>query len=135
VTVELWQKATANPATGLDAYYVKVLYVKPNVTDIVDITPVIIGCEQGCSLDQFAQRSQPYYKEDPAAVGVGVASGCIYESFPFLSVLRQREHLHRRRERSREGLHHEWNVSPGPDRHPHHLLRSRWLDEGDDDLM
>jgi len=65
VTVELWQKGTANPATdGLDAYYVKVLYVKPNVTDIVDITPVIIGCEQGCTLEQFANRSTPYYKEN-----------------------------------------------------------------------
>ncbi|KAH7701602.1 esophageal gland cell secretory protein 21 [Aphelenchoides avenae] len=58
VTVELWQKADKS-------FYVKVLYWPLNEADeekrtSEDLTTQVTGCEKGCTLDDFASRSQKY---------------------------------------------------------------------------
>ncbi|KAE9550548.1 hypothetical protein FO519_006240 [Halicephalobus sp. NKZ332] len=58
ICVELWVDINNNTD-------VKVLYLRRNATLFQDITPIITGCEQGCSLSQFTNRSIPYMWEDP----------------------------------------------------------------------
>jgi len=55
-TIELWQ-------TPNSTFYIKFLYWPPDQQEIKtseDLTANITGCENGCTLDQFAARSGPY---------------------------------------------------------------------------
>jgi hypothetical protein len=49
-----------NPSVPL---FCQVLYRRDNVDELLDLTPHIRGCEQGCSLKQFKQRSIPFKQE------------------------------------------------------------------------
>ncbi|KAI1710820.1 histidine phosphatase superfamily (branch 2) domain-containing protein [Ditylenchus destructor] len=53
VTFELWQNASGES-------YVKVLRWPPSKEAYEDITNLVAGCEQGCTLAQFAKRSERY---------------------------------------------------------------------------
>ncbi|KAI6183810.1 Acid phosphatase [Aphelenchoides bicaudatus] len=53
LTIELWRNNKNNE------YFVKVNYF-PRDEDTVDITKDIVGCESGCSLDEFENRSNVY---------------------------------------------------------------------------
>uniref|UniRef100_A0A914GSU3 Acid phosphatase n=1 Tax=Globodera rostochiensis TaxID=31243 RepID=A0A914GSU3_GLORO len=58
VTVELWRDK------NIGQYSVNVLYWKPNEESFIDITKDIKGCEYGCTLKQFVNRSEAY-RMDP----------------------------------------------------------------------
>uniref|UniRef100_A0AC34Q9L4 Acid phosphatase n=1 Tax=Panagrolaimus sp. JU765 TaxID=591449 RepID=A0AC34Q9L4_9BILA len=68
VTIELWQ---GNDGSNV----IKIFYFRKGLDHPIDLSKTVAGCEnceEGCSLDQFIQRSLPFKPDPDAQYGSGI---------------------------------------------------------------